>query len=310
MSKSKYIFNPELKKYEKINPIATPFLMPVMQKLMGTLYSKEASDSEITVENLKVPANDGTMLRVLLYTPTAVVEGGPCLIFLHGGGFAYQAAPHHFVLARRLAKALNVKTIFVDYRLSPKYKFPTAPEDAFSVYQWILANSDKLQIDKKRIAVCGDSAGGNLSTVLCLMARDRAVQIPCGQMLIYPFTDRRMESQSMKEFTDTPMCNSTVGKKFNQLYMPFETHKNIEYFSPMEANSLTQLPPAYVETAEYDCLRDDGIAYAHALRDAGIDVELYETKGTMHGYDIAIDSQLIKECMQKRIRFLNKVFLT
>lgn len=310
MSKSKYIFNPELKKYEKINPIVMPFLLPFMQKLMTTLYNKETSDDEMTVEHRKVEAKDGTMLRALLYTPKDVIENGPCLIFIHGGGFAYQAAPYHFVLARRFAKALNVKTVFVDYRLAPKHTFPTAPEDVFSVYKWVVDNADNLQIDKNKIAVCGDSAGGNLSTVLCLMARDRGVQIPCAQMLIYPFTNRSMQSQSMKEFTDTPMCNSTVGKKFNQIYMPFETHENIEYFSPIEAKSLEKLPPAYIETAEYDCLRDDGIAYAHALQDTGIEVELYETKATMHGYDIAIDSNLIKDCMKKRISFLKKYLLS
>jgi acetyl esterase/lipase len=259
------------------------------------------------VEQKKIPARDGTLIRALLYTPHGTIENGSCLIFFHGGGFVYQAAPHHFILARRLALALKVKTLFVDYRLGPKHKFPTALDDAFDAYNWIITNANELQINTSRIALCGDSAGGTLTAVVCLMARERNVQIPCGQMLLYPFVDRHMDSESMKKFTDTPMCNSVAGAKFNALYMPLDNHENIEYFSPLEAASLAGLPPAYVETAEFDCLHDDGINYINALREAGIHTELHETKGTMHGYDIAVNSHLVQDLMSKRIGFLQNI---
>lgn len=307
MRKTKYIFDPELKKYENTNPPIIPFLLPFIQKLMGVLYTREKSDSEVNVEQIKIPARDGYSIRALIYTPVNIVKNGPCLVFFHGGGFVYQTAPHHFVLARRLAKALNVKTLLVDYRMSPKYKFPTAPEDAYDAYTWLLKNTDKLSVDNQRIVLVGDSAGGNLAAVLCLMARDQGIQLPCAQLLIYPWVDRNMECDSMKEFTDTPMCNSIAIKKYTALYLPYKDYKNVEYFSPVEAPSLEGLPSAYVETAEFDCLRDGGLLYAKLLKEAGVEVELHETRSTMHGYDIAIHSNLVKNLMDKRVAFLEKM---
>ena len=130
------------------------------------------------------------------------------MIFIHGGGFAYQAAPHHFSLARRFAKKLNCKVFMVDYRLAPKYKFPQAPNDSFTCYRWILDHAGQLKIDKSTIVICGDSAGGNLATVVSIMARDKEIQLPCAQVLLYPVTDRRMHTESMKQYADTPMCNT------------------------------------------------------------------------------------------------------
>ncbi len=307
MGKTKYIFDPELKKYENTNPPIIPFMLPFIQKLMGMLYDREKSDSEVSVDQIKIPARDGHSIRTLIYTPINVMKNGPCLVFFHGGGFTYQAAPHHFILARRLAKALNVKTLFVDYRMSPKYKFPTAPEDAYDAYTWLLENAHKLAIDKQRIALFGDSAGGNLSAILCLMARDRGVLLPCAQVLIYPWVDRNMECDSMKKFTDTPMCNSIAIRKYTALYSSSKDHEHMEYFSPVEAPSLVGLPPAYVETAEFDCLQDGGLLYAQLLKDAGVEVELHKTRATMHGYDIAVHSNLVKNLMDKRVAFLTKV---
>ena len=307
MGKTEYIFDAELKKYENMNPPIIPFMLPFMQKLMGVLYSREKSDSEVNIEQIKIPAKDGHPIRTLIYTPVNVVKNGPCLVFFHGGGFVYQAAPHHFVLARRLAKALNVKTLFVDYRMSPKYKFPTAPEDAYDVYTWLLKNVHKLAVDKQRIALVGDSAGGNLAAVLCLMARDRGIQLPRAQVLIYPWVDRNMECGSMKKFTDTPMCNSIAIQKYTDLYSSSKDYEHMEYFSPVEAPSLAGLPSAYMETAEFDCLLDGGLLYAQLLKEAGVEVELQETRATMHGYDIVTNSNLVKNLMDKRMAFLKKM---
>lgn len=307
MRKTKYNFDPELKKYENLNPPIITFMLPLMQKLMGVLYRLEKSDSEVNIEQIKIPVGDGQSIRALIYTPVNVIKNSPCLVFFHGGGFVYQAAPHHFVLARKLAKALNVRTLFVDYRKSPKYKFPTAPEDAYDAYTWLLNNVDKLDVDKQRIALIGDSAGANLSAALCLMARDRGVQLPCTQVLIYPYVDRNMKAESMKEFIDTPMCNKRAVKKFQELYFPYKDHEHVEYFSQVEAPSLEGLPPAYVEIAEFDCLRDGGLLYVRLLKEAGVQVELHETRATMHGYDIAVDSNIVKNLMAKRVTFLKKV---
>ncbi|HCO30045.1 MAG TPA: alpha/beta hydrolase [Lachnospiraceae bacterium] len=306
MNHIKYNFHPDLKNYENQNMPVIPFVIPLLQKLMGILCRREKSDIDVTVSQLTIPSKDGYNLRALMYTPINANKTTPCFLFFHGGGFVYNAAPHHFALARNMAKALGWKTILLDYRLAPKYKYPTAPEDCFSTYHWILHNADSLNINPTQIAVCGDSAGGNLATVLCLMARDRGIQIPMAQMLLYPVIDRRMETCSYQKYTDTPMCNSKDMKKYFDMYVKNNSPANITYLSPIESDSLIGLPPAYVETAEYDCLHDEGISYAKAMQNAGIYVEIHETQNTMHGYDIAINSNLIKDLINQRVAFLQK----
>ena len=304
--KTKYEFHPDLKKYANFSAPIIPCVVPVMQKLMGVLYMQERSDAEITVSRLQIPARDGAELRALLYTPKNVQENGPCLLFFHGGGFIYNAAPHHFALARTFAQKLGWKTLLVDYRLAPKYKFPTAPQDAFDAYSWLVAQADVLRIDPEKIAVCGDSAGGNLAAVVCLMARERNMRLPKAQMLLYPVTDRRMITESVQKYIDTPMCSSQDMKKYFALYLKAGDRGNSPYLSPIEADTLEGLPAAYVEAAEFDCLRDEGIAYAKALRKAGVPVELHEAKGAMHGYDIAADTDFVQSFVRLRVDFLKK----
>lgn len=304
MKDKKYEFHPELKAYENMKVPLVPFMVPLLQKLMKALYIREKSGKDLKVSTVRIPAKDGKKIRVLLYEPGATPANGACLIFIHGGGYVFQAAPHHFGLARKLTQQLGCKTVFIDYRLAPKYKYPTAPEDCYSVYQWLLKHADELEIDPKRIAVCGDSAGGTLATALCLMAKERGVQMPKAQVLLYPSTDRRMITESVKKYTDTPMCNSKDMDRYGKMYSGETEPENIQYRSPIEAKDLTGLPDAYIEVAEYDCLHDEGVQYGQALSDAGAEVELHEIKGAMHGYDIAEKSDLVKSCIEKRVRFL------
>lgn len=333
--KKTYKFHKELKAYANMNVPIIPRIVPVLQKLMRVLYWMEKSDDDVRVRREEVPfsikersgkvhesakaVKPGKVfglgkkaeksVSVLVYEAKNAVKDGPCILFFHGGGFAFQAAPHHFGLARRLAKELGCKVFFVDYCLAPVHKFPAALKDCFAVYQWMLANAQKLEIDSTRIAVCGDSAGGNLAAVLCLMARDAGIQMPKAQMLLYPFTDRRMQTESIKLYTDTPMCNSEDMKKYLEMYVDdqdvFETQT--AYLSPAEAEQLDSMPAAYIEVAQYDCLRDEGMEYAVKLREGGAKVELHEVKRAMHGYDIADKSSLVQKCMQRRVKFLRKV---
>lgn len=297
-----------------------PFLLPMMQAVLRLLTFGEHSGPFVKVHHGKIFGKDGNRLRTTIYTSRKFKRGGPCILVYHGGGFVYPASLHHYVLARKLAKETKAKAILVDYRLSPGYKFPAAVSDAISAYQWVLANAEKLGIDKERIAVSGDSAGGNLSAVVSLWTRNEKIQKPCGQVLIYPVVDARMQTKSAKLFTDTPMCNTRAMEKYYELYLPKETNgeasqhtlfgKEIlrEYLSPTETTSFEGLPPTFVEVAQYDCLRDEGLAFAQKLKKAGIDVEVCKVKGAMHGYDIATGTRLVKRCMERRIRFLNRIF--
>lgn len=306
MSNEKYTFHPDLKPYEKQKAILNPAFDRVLQALMGVQYGMEKDDDDVCVAQYRIPAEDGANIRLLLYAPKQCAGQMPCLLFLHGGGFVFNAAPHHFALARKFTRELQVKTVFVDYRLAPKYKFPTAPNDCLSAYRWVLSHAGELGIDTGNILICGDSAGGNLATVLCLMARDAELLMPKAQMLLYPFVDRRMNTESCRLYTDTPMCNTEDMRKYLKMYVKDLDAAQIPYLSPMEASSLAGMPSAYVEVAQYDCLHDEGIKYSEALEQCSVPVELHEIKAAMHGYDIAKDSGLMNEIMDIRLRFLRK----
>lgn len=311
MAKKPYNFLPELKSFEKQNVPINAKILPATQKMMKVLYKLEKSDENVKVSELKIPTCEGRNCKTLVYESRKEKTDDISVVYFHGGGFVFEAAPHHFTMARRLAEKINGKVFLVDYSLAPKNKFPAAAADTFAAYQWIEKHAKKLAINKEKIVVAGDSAGGNLAAVVSLMARDKNIQLPYAQMLLYPVIDRRMETESMKLFVDTPMCNTKDMEEYFKLYLScdrMDTEKIgtewLPYLSPIEADTLEGLPPAYIEVAEYDCLRDEGMQYAEQLKLQGVETELHEIKGAMHGYDIAVESPLIKKCMEQRVGFM------
>ncbi|MGN0447947.1 MAG: alpha/beta hydrolase [Acutalibacteraceae bacterium] len=309
MARNKYEYKTDLKLFSYFNPPVIISVLPFMQRVMRSFYLLQLPDKSLESKTFYLTSPDGGRFKVILYIPeNASKENSPLIIFYHGGGFVYNAAPHHFAMAKRFAKELNVKVAFVDYRLAPKHPFPAAVEDALCAYEYFLTYSDKQGIDKNKIVLCGDSAGGNLAAVVSLNARDRGLIKPCGQMLLYPFVDADNETESMLKYTDTPMCNSVAVKGYSLAYLPKEGYKPAEYFSVVDAPSLSNLPEAYIEVAEFDCLRDGGIKlYRRLLNESG-SAELFDVKGSMHGYDIAIGSETVKKCNKKRYAFFKKVF--
>ena len=305
----KYVFHEDLKPYENQKVLLNPRAVSILQKMMEALYLKERDDENVHVSTEWISVSEEKKVRVLIYEPKNSSGKLPCMYFIHGGGFVFNAAPHHFWLARRFTKELQVKTIFVDYHLAPKYQFPVVPEECFGVYQWISEHADELSIQSDKIMVCGDSAGGNLATVVCMMARDYGIQLPKLQMLLYPVVDRRMCTESYKQYVDTPMCNSRDMEKYFQMYVNAEEkikESEIPYLSPLEAASLENMPEAYVEVAEYDCLHDEGVEYAKALEKAGVPAVLRKVPDTMHGYDIAKNSAFMEGIMKERVDFIKK----
>ncbi len=308
MKKNKYPIHPDFKKWSKMNPPLNRAMVPVMQKLMGLLFFREKSSDELRVTSELIPTCDGGTIKALLYSPIGIVENAPCLICYHGGGFVLPAAPYHYSLAREYALRARCKVLFVDYRLAPQHPFPAAPEDCYAAYRLAIENASRVSVDPSRIAVSGDSAGAQLATVVCLMARDRTERMPCAQMLMYPAAGALPETESYKKYTDTPMCSSRDMEKYTRFYIQDETAGKREYSSPIHAASLAQLPPAYIETAQFDPLRDGGILYAQRLREEGVPVELTNTEGTIHGFDIVLNSPIVRKCIERRVAFLKKVF--
>ena len=305
--RTKYPIHSDFKKWSHFNPPLKRFMVPTMQRLMSLLFLCEKSTKQLKVEKKRIPVGNGDTIRALWYCPKDVGDNAPCLIYYHGGGFVIPPAPYQFNLAKEYALRARCKMLFVDYRLAPKYKFPTAPEDCYAAYMWVIENADELKIDPTHIAVAGDSAGGQLSTVVCLMAQERGQALPCCQMMIYPAVGG-VETESMKMFTDTPMCNSKDVEYYTNYYVAGALIENPVYCSPIEAESLQGLPDAYIETAEFDCLRDEAILYAERLEQFGVHVELHNTKGTMHGFDIVLQSPIVRECMDNRVAFFTRNF--
>ena len=307
--RTKYPLHEDFKKWENMNPPLNGIMLPIMQFLMGTLYKKQKSDDYCNVRKIKIPYKRKRSMRAIIYEPVWLQPNAPCLVYFHGGGFVLPAAPHHYSYAKQYALGANCKVIFVDYPLAPQNRFPIAPEACYTAYKWAVNNAEELEIDASRIAVGGDSAGGNISAVVSLMASDNAFKLPVAQMLIYPAVGSRKETASMKMFTDTPMCNSVDYKRYCKLY--FKNNEQMitsRYASPLNAETLKIYPVSYVETAEFDCLRDEAKLFAKMLKTAKVPVTVYDTKATMHGYDIVEDSSISKESVKKRIEFLNQVF--
>ena len=264
-------------------------------------------DKEMAVTEESFFAFEGESVRVFIMQPRNV-QTDRCLVYFHGGGFFFGAAGYHYKNAKQYCLQTPCKVVFVDYRLTPKHAFPVPAEDCFAAWLWTYENAGRLGICKNKIAVGGDSAGGALAAAVSQMARDRKVPLPLFQRLIYPVTDRRMQYESQQKFTDTPMWNSKLNVKMWDGYLPDPTVNDLCYASPMEADSFENLPAAYVETAEFDCLHDEAIAYAAALQNAGVAVLCNETKGTMHGYDIVQNAPVTKAAIAGRIRFMQTCF--
>ena len=180
---------------------------------------------------------------------------------------------------------------------------------AILALEWVIQNADALGIDPQKIAVGGDSAGGKLSACVCQMSQDRSTATLCGQLLIYPVTDMDCKTESARNFDDVPIFTSTSNSRMWEAYLANSTAgTRPDYASPIHREDCSNLPAAYVETAEFDPLRDEGVDYAQRLVAAGVEVELNETKGTVHGWDATAKSALFEVVLAQRVAFLKKCF--
>lgn len=221
-----------------------------------------------------------------------------------------EAAGYHYMNALRYASECGCRVVFPLYRLAPDHPFPIFLEDCYSVFSSVWDRAGELGIDRNRIGIGGDSVGSDLSVGVIMLARDRKHPVTfLFQMLPYPYLDARNNSESARRYTDTPMWNSTLSEKIGPMTRVGRDNPMYLYYSPVEASDFSFFPPAYIETAEFDCLHDDGILYAKLLEEAGVKVVLNETRGTMHGYDIMRSSPTALASMEKRIAFMKEAFL-
>jgi acetyl esterase len=234
------------------------------------------------VRNRSVPGPDGP-IRIRVYRPVRN-ETLPALIFFHGGGFVICNLDTHDRQCRALANASGCAVISVDYRLAPENKYPAAVNDAYAATQFIAEHPAEFGIDPNRIAVGGDSAGGNLATVVALLSRERGGPRLKFQLLIYPVVDFYDQSPSMQQYSQGYFLTREGMDWFTNSYLPSREAGLEPSASPMNATDLSALPPAMVITAECDPLRDQGEEYARKLQGAGVPVELKRYEGMIHPF--------------------------
>ncbi|RSN67539.1 alpha/beta hydrolase [Actinomadura sp. WAC 06369] len=208
----------------------------------------------------------------------------PVVVFFHGGGFVLCGLDSHDRTCRALAADTGMIVVSVDYRLAPEHPFPAAVEDAGAAVAWAHANAAALGGDPGRLAVAGDSAGGNLAAVACLDARDSGGPPIRFQLLVYPVTDAARDSPSYREFAAGPFLTADHMRWYWERYLPDPARGADPRASPLRAPDLAGLPPACVITGECDPLRDEGEAYAARLVDAGVAVRARRFDGAFHGF--------------------------
>ena len=238
-----------------------------------------------SVEDRTVPGPAGD-IPVRVYRPADDGATRPGIVYFHGGGFVICDLDSHDGACRRLANAVDAVVVSVDYRLAPEHRWPAAPDDAFAATEWVALHADDLGIDGDRLAVAGDSAGGNLTAVVAQMARDQGGPPLAFQLMIYPVTDlsaTRSEHVSQTENARGYFLTVDQMEWYRDQYLG-DADGEAPYASPLKAGSLASLPPACVVTAEMDPLRDEGEAYGRALSDAGVPVELHRAPGMFHGF--------------------------
>ena len=259
----------------------------------------------------KVTSTDGSQFSVYQFNPDDAKsnEKLPALIYCHGGAFVLTYASTHVVSMDIYAQRARCRVFMVDYRLAPKYVFPKGFEDCYATLQWISSQAATLGVDATRIAVAGDSAGGTLSAAIAQKVKDSGGPAIRGQLLIYPALDKSSSTESAQQFSDTPLWNAIANKKMWDVYLKnFIGQATPPYAAPSDRADLSGLAPAYVESAEFDPLRDEAEVYAKRLQTAGVKTVFNPTKGTVHGYDTVFDSEISKAAMQQRLDFLKSIF--
>jgi len=234
-----------------------------------------------SVENRTIPGPDG-QIPIRVYTPDGP-RPLPVLVFFHGGAFTMGSLESEDAPCREIANGANCLVVSVDYRLAPEHKFPAGVEDCYAATKWVADHAQELHGDPSRVAVGGDSAGGNLAAVVALMARDRGGPPLVYQMLLYPMTDCACATRSQLEYGEGYMLTRESMIWHLSLYLQNEADGRHPYASPLQAGDLSRLPPALVITAEYDPLCDEGEAYALRMKEAGVSVEYRRFDGLLHG---------------------------
>lgn len=270
----------------KASGLSPVYFLPVNEarlRMRAAFISKDEPEYVYHVENNFIPC-PGYKIGLRIYRPSTEAKL-PCIVYFHGGGWVVNDLDTHDAVCRSLANQVNAVIVAVDYRRSPEFKYPAPIEDAYTATEWVFANAKKLNIDDKKIAVGGDSSGATQATVVCLMARDRGTFSIKFQWLAYPVTDFYFPgTPSYKEMAEGYSTNRDFMMWVWNKYLPENIDLNDSYLCPLRSSDFTNLPTAFIMTANYDPLRDEGELYAQKLIEGGVKVILKRYEDQMHGF--------------------------
>lgn len=300
MPTSKYAYDPEFLPLVETLPTVTDFGDPqALAQMRGPrpeIFGAPPPDrDDVTQRDRMVPGREGDPeVPIRIYMPKIRSEAPRgCVLEIHGGGFIMGDIEMMDPWCQAVAALCDAVVVSVGYRLAPEHPFPAGIEDCYAALCWTAANAAELGIDPGRIAVAGQSAGGGLAAGTALLARDRKGPKLCFQLLDIPELDDRLETPSMKAFTDTPLWNRPNAVWSWRFYLGEERCGEVSpYAAPARAKDLSNLPPAYVSTMEFDPLRDEGIDYGLRMLQAGVQVELHSFPGTFHGSMVMMNAAI------------------
>jgi acetyl esterase len=248
-----------------------------------TAFYQHATDELASVEDRSFPGPGGEV-PIRVYRPYSEGGSAPCLLFFHGGGWSLGDLDSHDHMCRHFAHGAQATVIAVDYRLAPEHKFPAAVDDSVAAVRWVFENARQLDIDANRIAVGGDSAGGNLAAAASIALRDTNGPPLTLQLLIYPAVNFTADNESLRDNGSGYILTRDALEMFADLYLPNSEARSDPRASPQLRNNHANLPRAFVQTAEFDPLRDEGRTYAETLMAAGCAVEYKCYPGVVHGF--------------------------
>lgn len=255
--------------------------------LVGAQKSVEVDYSGIE-ESEKVISQNGLKVKIHITKPKGAKANAPVFIFIHGGGWVLGDYPTHRRLVRDLVVESGAVAVFPDYTPSPEAKYPVAINEIYAATQWVAENGKEIGVDGKNLAVVGNSVGGNMTAAITLMAKDKKGPHIKLQVLLWPVTDANFETESYNLYANGRFLTKNMMKWFWDNYLPDTAKRTEKYASPLQASlaELKDLPPALVQTAENDVLRDEGEAYARKLNEAGVPVTLTRYNGLIHDYGL------------------------
>ncbi len=253
------------------------------RKMAEKNFNNNCYPSKCSFKDYYIQSND-RVIKVRSYSPQAMSTESPCLVYYHGGGGVIYSIETYDSVCRQICDTTHMVVVSVNYSLAPEYKYPIQIEDSYNAYVWVHNNSKELNVNSEQIGVMGDSFGGYLATIVCMMSRDRGYAIPIYQILLYPRTD--FINDSYESFN---MYKKGYGLDYELMYWFWNNYvddfdRGDPYLCPIRSDNLSLMPRSLIITAENDPLRDEGESYARKLKQYGVDVDIIRVNGYIHGF--------------------------